>query len=285
MQKCIFNEALTKIKKEEQKYSFHAATVIEESYKMTLLLKDLLLELKTQVLDKGFKSEVDEIYFFKIVKPEVLGKLIFYNKVYRIETGCPVNNGKLFLKYFTKQLEQLKESYQNYVCQSDFYKYYRAKRTDLDKHLFRLHQIDLHGGLNSFVFEIDDKFSTYYDYQVSRIVSNELLYQYLIHRMNDDNPTGGYQLLSTESYNKEVYWTDSKNALIELIYALHAAGSISNGRIGISKMSMVFEVFFRVKLGDLHHSFHRMKDRAGTRTAFLDQLTQSLEKYMDKNLD
>ena len=79
MQKCIFNEALTKIKKEEQKYSFHAATVIEESYKMTLLLKDLLLELKTQVLAKGFKSEVDEIYFFKIVKPEVLGKLIFYN--------------------------------------------------------------------------------------------------------------------------------------------------------------------------------------------------------------
>src|SRR5690606_9645158 len=232
MQKCVFNEALNKIKKEEEKFSFQSNSIIQEAFQMTVLLNNLLIELKALVLAKGFKSEADEIYFSKIVKPEVLGKLIFYNKVYRIETACPVNNGKLFMKYFTKQLEHLKNKYQHEMFHSDFYKYYKSKRTVLDRIFFRLHQIDLHGGLNSFVFEIDDKFSTYYDYKLSRFISNELLYQYLIHRINNENKTDEYQLLPTNSYNKDVFWTDSKNALIELIYALHAIGSVSNGRAG-----------------------------------------------------
>ncbi|RRJ89428.1 tetracycline regulation of excision, RteC [Paenimyroides tangerinum] len=279
-----FNDKLNIIRKKERKISFTSSSIIEESYQMILLLKDLLLELKTIVLTKGFKTEMEEIYFFKIVKPEVLGKLIYYNKVYRIETGCPVNNGKLFIKYFTKHLEQLKTSYKEYVCNSDFYKYYKSKRTDLDSKFFRLNQIDLHGGLNSIVFEIDEKFSTYYDYKVSRIISNDLLYEYLIQRMDSEEKTSIFQNQPVDGYNKDVFWTDSKNALVELIYALHASGAVSNGRVGISKMSMVFEIIFRVKLGDLHHSFHRMKDRSGSKTAFLDHLKANLEKYMDKDL-
>ena len=280
----VFNDKLNIIRKKERKISFTSSSIIEESYQMILLLKDLLLELKAIVLTKGFKTEMEEIYFFKMVKPEVLGKLIYYNKVYRIETACPVNNGKLFTKYFTKHLEQLKTSYKEYVCNSDFYKYYKSKRTDLDSKFFRLNQIDLHGGLNSIVFEIDEKFSTYYDYKVSRIISNDLLYEYLIQRMESDEKPSIFQNQSIDCYNKDVFWTDSKNALIELIYALHASGAVSNGRVGISKMSMVFEIIFRVKLGDLHHSFHRMKDRSGSKTAFLDHLKANLEKYMDKDL-
>ncbi len=280
----VFNDKLNIIRKKERKISFTSSCIIEESYQMILLLKDLLLELKTIVLNKGFKTEMEEIYFFKMVKPEVLGKLIYYNKVYRIETACPVNNGKLFVKYFTKHLEQLKISYNEYVCNSDFYKYYKSKRTDLDSKFFRLNQIDLHGGLNSIVFEIDENFSTYYDYKVSRIISNDLLYEYLIQRMDSEEKPSIFQNQSMDNYNKDVFWTDSKNALIELIYALHASGAVSNGQIGISKMSMVFEIIFRVKLGDLHHSFHRMKDRSGSKTAFLDHLKANLEKYMDKDL-
>ena len=81
-----------------------------------------------------------------------------------------------------------------------------------------------------------------------------------------------------------IIWTDTKNALIELVYALHASGSVSYGRIGIRKISFALEKLFQINLGDLHHSFHRMKYRAGSRTTFLDQLKSSLEEYMGKDL-
>ncbi len=81
---------------------------------------------------------------------------------------------------------------------------------------------------------------------------------------------------------KDIFWTQTKNALIELIYALHAADALSHGKLGIRKISMVFQILFRISLTDIHNSFHRMKTRAGSRTLFLDQLKFSLEEYMDR---
>lgn len=111
------------------------------------------------------------------------------------------------------------------------------------------------------------------------------MYQYLLRCLDPDESEKLADAVSLEAYAKDIYWTDSKNALIELVYALHASGAVSNGRVGISKLAMLFEMAFSIKLGDLHHSFHRMKDRSGSKTYFLDQLTTNLEKYMHKDLD
>ena len=256
--------------------------LIDEAYEMTLYLQDLLFTVKKYVIEEGFKNDEEEIYFFHTIKPKILGKLIYYNKIYRIETGCPVNNGKMYHTYFTSRLQELKKEYAEHICNSDFYRYYRSGRSDKDEVYFRLGNINYHDGLNSFVFEIDSQFSTFYDYKVARIIANELLYNYLLTKINpDENPD---VILQNSESTKDVFWTDSKNALIELVYALYASGAISHGKIGIRKISLLFQILFRVPLGDLHHSFHRMKTRVGSRTAFLDQLKISLEEYMDKEL-
>jgi len=96
------------------------------------------------------------------------------------------------------------------------------------------------------------------------------------------SPEQNPDVLLQHEETKDVFWTQSKNALIELIYALYACDAISHGKIGIRKISMVFQILFRVSLNDIHNSFHRMKTRAGSRTLFLDQLKYSLEEYMDK---
>ena len=256
--------------------------LIDEAYEMTLYLQDLLFTVKKYVIEEGFKNDEEEIYFFHTIKPKILGKLIYYNKIYRIETGCPVNNGKMYHTYFTSRLQELKKEYAEHICNSDFYRYYRSGRSDKDEVYFRLGNINYHDGLNSFVFEIDSQFSTFYDYKVARIIANELLYNYLLTKINpDENPD---VILQNSESTKDVFWTDSKNALIELVYALYASGAISHGKIGIRKISLMFQILFRVPLGDLHHAFHRMKTRTGSRTAFLDHLKLSLEEYMDKEL-
>ena len=256
--------------------------LIDEAYEMTLYLQDLLFTVKKYVIEEGFKNDEEEIYFFHTIKPKILGKLIYYNKIYRIETGCPVNNGKMYHTYFTSRLQELKKEYAEHICNSDFYRYYRSGRSDKDEVYFRLGNINYHDGLNSFVFEIDSQFLTFYDYKVARIIANELLYNYLLTKINpDENPD---VILQNSESTKDVFWTDSKNALIELVYALYASGAISHGKIGIRKISLLFQILLRVPLGDLHHAFHRMKTRTGSRTAFLDHLKLSLEEYMDKEL-
>jgi len=188
----------------------------------------------------------------------------------------------MYHKYFLNLLQELKLEYKEHICGSNFYRYYRSGRTDRDEEYFTRGKINYREGLSSFVFEINRQFSTYYDSMVARIVANELLYSYLLTKINPDEAPE--RLLNNPDSNKDIFWTDSKNALIELIYALHASGVVSHGKIGIRKVSLVFQILFRVPLGDVHHAFHRMKDRAGNRTAFLDHLKESLEQYMDKNL-
>ncbi|SFO16810.1 RteC protein [Paenimyroides ummariense] len=284
MKHRFFHEALSKVSRKEERLTMKPSKIIEESYSMTLLLKDLLMELKEFVINSGFDNELQEIDFFKNIKPQILGKLIFYNKVYRMEIACPVPDGKLLMQYFSSKLEQLKKTFKEHTVSSDFYRYYRSNRTDMDNRFFRLGNIEFYSGLNSVAFEMDPQFSTYYDYKVSRIISDDLLYHYLLRRMDPDESEAVSEI-AAQAYLKDIYWTHSKNALIELVYALHATGAVSNGRVGISKLAMIFEMAFSIKLGDLHHSFHRMKDRSGSKTYFLDQLTTNLEKYMHKDLD
>lgn len=273
---------ILEIHKKEDKILSQNKRLIDEACEMTLYLQDLLFTVKKYVIEEGFKNDEEEIYFFHTIKPKILGKLIYYNKVYRIETGCPVNNGKIYHTYFTSRLQELKKEYTEHICNSDFYRYYRSGRSDKDEVYFRLGNINYHDGLNSFVFEIDSQFSTFYDYKVARIIANELLYNYLLTKINpEENPD---VILQNSESTKDIFWTDSKNALIELVYALYASGSISQGKIGIRKISLLFQILFRVPLGDLHHAFHRMKTRTGSRTAFLDHLKLSLEEYMDKEL-
>lgn len=280
--KYSLNNIISEIQQQERKTSSETSLLMDEANRMTLYLHELLFSVKESVLKEGFKSETEEINFFRNIKPHLLGKLIYYNKVFRIESACPVDNGNIYYSYFSNHLQELKMEYKEYICNSDFYRYYRSGRTDRDGLYFKLGKINYHDGLNSFVFEIDPHFSTYYDYKIARIIANDLLYTYLTTKISPDERPD--MLLQNAESIKELSWTDSKNALIELIYAIHASAAISHGKIGIRKLSLISQILFRIPLNDIHHAFHRMKDRTGSRTVFLDHLKSSLEDYMDKNL-
>lgn len=129
------------------------------------------------------------------------------------------------------------------------------------------------------MFEIDLNFSTYYDNKVAHIIANEILYSYLLTKISPEETRD-----KADEVNKDISWTTTQNALIELIYALHASRSISYGKIGLRKIALIFEVLFNTPLNNIHHAFHRMKSRSGSRTAYLDELKYALEDYMDKDI-
>lgn len=280
----LLSKILSQIRHQENKLTSELTPTAEEAYQMTLFLNEMMQNVKGKVLKDGFKNEGQEIDFFKNIKPQILGKLIYYNKVFRIETTCPVNIGEIYQSFVENELKSLKSEYKESICNTYFYRYYRAGRTDRDHSYFMLGKINYHDGLNSGVFEIDLSFSTYYDKKIAHIIANELLYTYLLNKINPEENPDLVLLNLNEEISKDISWTNSQNALIELIYALYASSSVSNGNIGIRKLALIFQILFRTPVNDIHHAFHRMKTRAGSRTAFLDQLKISLEEYMDKDL-
>ncbi|KKO89132.1 RteC protein [Sphingobacterium sp. Ag1] len=274
-----YKNILLSIEKEEINVSRSKDSAINEAHHMISFLRKLLTDLKTEILLKGFESVADEICFFKHVKPEILGRLIYYNKILKIETLSPTNS-EYHACFYTGQLKLLNKEYKKYISNSEFYKYYRSGRTDRDETYFRLGNINVFDGLDSFFFEVDPDFSTFYDFKIARVIGFDLLHTYLSsHGARPEIENSDSLELNEDA---QFSWTDSKNALIELIYALHISRSVSNGKAGLRKISQMFEDIFEVSLGDIHHAFHQMKFRAGQKARYLHFLRNSLEQYMDK---
>lgn len=279
--KQAYKNILLSIEKEVVSVSRSKKSAIDEAYHMVSFLDKILKELKAQIMLKGFDSILDEIVFFKRVKPEILGMLMYYNKVVKIEAYSPINS-ELTEPYYKQQIRLLNKEYKKYIASSDFYSYYRTSRSDKDEYYFRLGNINYFDGVDSFFFEVDREFSTYYDYKVAQIKAYDFYHSYLSAKFNRVEPPNNADFDISE--DAEFSWTDSKNALIELIYALHISRSVSNGRLGIRKISQLFEDIFEVSLGDIHHAFYQMKFRAGQRARFLHSLKYNLEQYMDNDL-
>lgn len=276
---AFYRELLAKVSAREHEVSEAVTTMIEQAGIMIPLLQDTFLRLKDNIRSPGFTDAAEEVEFFRYVKPQVVGKLIFYNEAYRIETTCPVQEGKMFRKYFMRQLKNVKQNHTSKL-DMDFYRYYRSGRTDRDNELFRRGHLHFSAAVDSFYFEMDNQHSTYYDHLAARIIAQDLLYAFLLSRIDPDT-NDGFQSIHM---SKELKWTGTKNALIELVYALYVSGVISNGKVGVRKLSQIFQGIFKIPLGDIHHAFHRMKDRAGQRTLFIEKLKESLEQYMDRDL-
>ncbi|MEO6547898.1 MAG: RteC domain-containing protein [Ferruginibacter sp.] len=225
-----------------------------------------------------FNTTEDEIIFFKITKPKFHCHLLFYLKVYNIELNRPTASKSDHSEYLSKEFYKLRLFFESHTA---FYHYYRSGETFLDDQYFVRHnnarQIS---GVQFLYIDADPNFSTVYDYQVSKILANQLLSDYL----NDE--------LSAIELNTEMEptaikpvlaWSDSKVALAELLYALYASGIFNNTQADIKTISAYFCGMFNVKIGNIYKVFEEIRLRRKNRTAFLDTLKQNLIQRMDRD--
>lgn len=232
---------------------------------------ECLSEMKGYVLKRGFKNTDEEIRFFKYQKPAIVAKLIYYNAIYKIETKKPYG-AKPIKKYLNKELKKLKKFFDNNI---DFYKYYRNHHSFLDEKMFVRGEHDIKLWLDTHYFQSDHSFSTSHSYIVAKIIANDLIQVYIEDQITIIHQKG-------KADNSVLAWTASKTALTELIYALYLKGVFNSGNSDIKLIARTFEDTFNICLGDFYHTFMELKARKINRTKFLDSLSETLIKKMDK---
>lgn len=235
-------------------------------------------EVKKIIIKNNFKSDSEEILFFKEIKPQFTSKLIYYNVVYKIEMKRPNGGNRILKKYYLNELQKLKAYFDNEL---DFYKYYRSGSSYLDYKYFLRGKYDIKLALDSYYFETDNSFSTSHDFKVARILANDLIQLYLEDQliMIDNKELGDK---SQRKPNVKLIWTGSKVALTELLYALNAEAVFNNGNTDIKDIANYFEHVFEIDLGDYYRTFLELRMRKTSRTKFLSSLTDSLIKKMDE---
>lgn len=244
----------------------------------------ILDTLKSFIIKYKFKSNAEEIKFFKDIKPLFCSKLFYHISIYNIETRKPNGGHKVLRKYLQNELDKLKRYFDSNL---DFYKYYRTGSNYLDHKYFARGKHDIRLSLETFYFETDPKFSTSHDYKISMILTNDLLQVYLEDKLAELEKNEPKQI-SEGNQKSEITWTGPKVALIELLYALHSESVINNGRAELQQIAVALEKAFNIELGQYHRTFLEIRTRKEIRTKFLNNLRDSLIQRMenaDENLN
>ena len=132
---------------------------------------------------------------------------------------------------------------------------------------------------------MDSDFSSSHDFLVANIRANDQIEIYIkneleILSIREQNPN--WEQLGSLG-NNSFQWTDSKTALVELIYALHSTGSVNNGKTEIRELTTFFGQMFNIKLTDIYRTYLDIKIRS-TPTKYIDTLKKALIKRIEEDL-
>ena len=86
---------------------------IKKCEKAIEIILTSIANLKKVITKSNFKSDTEEIQFFKEFKPQFTSKLIYYNMVYKIEMKRPNGGNRILKKYYNNELLKLKAFFDN----------------------------------------------------------------------------------------------------------------------------------------------------------------------------
>ena len=254
--------------------------IVETSLSMVHRLQSVVNDLRNRLQNYVFFTQEDEISFFKTQKPEILARLLFFYKIYRIEAQCPNGSDEVIRSYINRELDNLTYFFNRNL---DFYQYYRSHSIVYDEYYFVRGKADLRLCTDSAQFDKDPNFSTGYDYKVAKIIANEMLRIYLNKKLIKLETDAKVEDNLQKCLKYPFRFTGKKVFLIELGYSLVSSGDINNGNVEIKEMMNFLGTVFQVELGDYYAAYIAMKERKKDRTVYLSRLQDSLVKRMDED--
>ena len=260
------------IEKKLKKIESADLNILKKSLEASLVLGDAFQKMKEFISTYTFRDEVEEIEFFKVIKPRLFYRLIYYRKIYNIEMNRPVGveSQRAYL------IDEIKAINRYNAKRSDFVRYYRSGLTHMDSMYYLRGSIDTALYLESFHHERDPSFSTNCDFKVARILANELLMQYLTKELEVFEQRQVEQSLP----RVRLTWNGTKTELVEQIFAWDSRKVFGN--IPLTRLAEYIQTVFNIELDkNFSRTFGDMRIR-NRQTPFLDSLKEALLKRMNR---
>jgi hypothetical protein len=218
-------------------------------------------ELKRYVVKYKFRSIKEETAFFKHTKPDFISRLLYFRKLFKVQLFERPNPNDARLAFYREQLRRIQRFL---VRHQELYHYVLLGTEENDEFYFSRKW----SSVTTVAF--DERFSTRYDHIVSRIRCAEMVRSSLLPRIQAiENP-------GQKAATSVLTWTGAKTDLIELIYALQAAGVFNKKDADVKQIATHFENVFNVTLGNYYRVFQDIRLRKTGQTNFMNQLKESL---------
>ncbi|WP_268225160.1 RteC domain-containing protein [Sinomicrobium oceani] len=239
------------------------------------IARSVIEQMQKLVLREGFENAQAEQVFFKRIKPQAISKLIYYIKLFHIESKRPQRSIKAQRQYLAVQIDKLQTYFNDH---REFYHYYRRGAYTLDDRYFQRNTGNAYLQPDTLYFSMDRQFSTGWDAVVATILAHDMLIGYLKKEIQKLS-----QVFTVSGMPPVLSWTGNKADLVELIYALYCGEVFNHGQVDILEITRGFEAFFDIRLPHVYKVYTEIKTRKGQRTRFLEELIFRFTRKMDQD--
>ncbi len=276
----LHDELLSKLNKlEEDPHSekFISHRRIEVIVKTT----NLILQ---KLSDHSFKTEKDEIHFFKFVLPPVISLIVYYSGKTEWESVERLGTLRAQHDFMEQQLKKINDFFRD---NDEFFKYYRSNKTNLDRYYFLPKKQLIQENTDLLSSLMDPSFCTIYCLKIAIFLGYVRLEKDLLDSMNgkEENSILSSTIMEETqqiAHRDKLVWTFPKIALIELIYALRATGTFNQGKADLKRIVRYFEKVFSIDLGNYSRSYQEIVTRKTGFAIFLDLLKEKMQLSIDR---
>lgn len=236
-------------------------------------------QFKEGISEYTFKNKEEEIFLFKELKPKLFSQLFYYNNLFKIE--CEKPNVVTYQKKFLE--EKLIEIHRHFESHKAIYQYYRIRDTSVDENCFvRTNQGEIYYKPTGKIIYYNDNFLTINDLVFAYILANDLTERYLQFKLGkwSENYSSTIKSEDYESNGPIPEWKESKTALVETLYFLHASGGF--GDADIKSIVRGLKKGFNIQLDDPYKIYNEIRLR-NNKTKFIDISREKLLKKMKED--
>jgi hypothetical protein len=193
------------------------------------IIEVYLDELKAYILEHPFKKRSEEIYFFKYVKPVVMGRMIFMCEVYNTEVFRPAHHTAEDKDYLVSETDEIDDFFDR---NEHLYQYYKEDADVLDTKYFvrnvedRFTKRDMAIDIDPIYFYGDRSFSTGFDYVFAKIRAMEMLKDHL------DNEFEASMISGDDVPKPKLTFTGNNADFIEVVQMVKQIGMPPNPETG-----------------------------------------------------
>lgn len=240
---------------------------IEKCSEKVKVCQDLISTLRQLYQEASLDTIPKQIHFFKEVKPKFFSELHYNHRMITFYKDRPRGSTKLKDKYINQCMEEA-SSYMQKHC--EFRNYINMKSDHMDEVYFTKREYcpKLHG---SFEYPLEPEFSSPADPTYSCLLAADRFMQFLKNeKFTLKNPT----LDPSWDYQKTLDWQGSKTDLVELVYALHAAGKLKGD---LKHSFAVMEKALNIDIGNYYRLYTDIKLKRNPHS-MLDDMRESLSE-------
>lgn len=242
-----------------------------------LTVSECIARLNTMIVSEGFQGTADEVRFFKQIKPQFDGRLIFYLLLLRL-MAC--SSSATLADRYTAYVQEL-EKLQSFIDQHyAFWQYCQMNQTHQDEYYF----LRRTPGADPLL----EDYQVHYDWKTNTLMSVTAARIYAYNLLREQASVVASQVNSNHRSIKKansvaLQWTSAKAGLIELIYAFQEYGVFNNSQVEVKKIADYFTSVFQVHFGNVYKTYEDIRLRKKNRTPFLDALKSALERRIDRD--